>query len=88
VISASEAELYENLFRFFDRKGHQIMTRNIDITWLNINDPIEKIDRIIQKSEHSKFPVCNDSLDSILGILTIKDYTDNRTKKILIFAVY
>lgn len=81
VISAREAELYENLFRFFDRKGHQIMTRNSDITWLNINDPIEKIDRVIQKSEHSKFPVCNDSLDSILGIVTIKDYTDNRDKK-------
>lgn len=81
VISSREAELYENLFRFFDRKGHQIMTRNSDITWLNINEPIEKIDRIIQKSEHSKFPVCNDSLDSILGIVTIKDYTDNRDKK-------
>lgn len=81
VISPREAELYENLFRFFDRKGHQIMTRNSDVTWLNINEPLEKINRIIQKSKHSKFPVCNDSLDSILGIVTVKDYTDNRDRK-------
>jgi len=81
VISPREVELYENLFRFFDRKGHQIMTRNSEITWLNINEPISRIDRIIQKSEHSKFPVCNDKLDNILGIVTIKDYTDNRNKK-------
>lgn len=81
VISPKEAELYENLFRFFDRKGHQIMTRNSDITWLNINDRIDKTDLAIKRSEHSKFPVCNDSLDNILGIVTVKDYTDNRNKK-------
>lgn len=81
VISSREAELYQNMFRFFDRKGHQIMTRNSDITWININDKLEKIDRQIRESPHSKFPVCNDSLDSILGIINIKDYTDNRDKK-------
>ncbi len=81
VISSKEAELYENLFRFFDRKGHQIMTRSIDVTWLNINERVEKIDSAIKKSEHSKFPVCTDSLDNILGIVTVKDYTDNRNKK-------
>lgn len=81
VISSKEAELYQNMFRFFDRKGHQIMTRNSDIIWLNINDRIDKIDRMIHNSSHSKFPVCNDSLDSILGIVTVKDYVDNREKK-------
>ncbi|HPR36960.1 MAG TPA: hemolysin family protein [Spirochaetota bacterium] len=81
VISPKESELYQNLFRFFDRKGHQIMTRNSDITWININDSIDKIDKIIKKSSHSKFPVCNGSLDSVLGIITVKDYTDNRDRK-------
>lgn len=81
VISSREAELYQNMFRFFDRKGHQIMTRNSDITWININDKLEKIDRLIHGSSHSKFPVCNDSLDNIIGVVTVKDYTDNRDRK-------
>lgn len=81
VISAKEAELYQNMFRFFDRKAHQIMTRSSDITWLNVTDRIDKIDRMIHGSPHSKFPVCNDSLDSILGIVTVKDFIDNRERK-------
>ncbi len=81
VISPRETELYLNLFRFFDRKGTQIMTRKSDIIWLNINDTPDKIERIMKRSTHSKFPVCNNSIDNILGIVTVKDYTDNRDKK-------
>ncbi|HOP63898.1 MAG TPA: hemolysin family protein [Spirochaetota bacterium] len=81
VISSKEAELHQNMFRFFDRRGNQIMTHVSELTWLSVNDTPERTNEIIRKSSHSKFPVCLDSPDSILGIITIKDYVDNREKK-------
>jgi putative hemolysin len=81
VISGKEAEIHQNLFRFFDRKAEQIMTRRNDIVWININDKNYIIEETIMKSPHSKFPVCDDALENTLGIITVKDYIDNSKKK-------
>lgn len=81
VITGREAEIHHNLFRFFDRKAEQIMTRRSDIIWLNINDKKDVIEKTIMESSHSKFPVCNNDLDNTIGIITLKDYIDNREKK-------
>ncbi len=81
VISGKEAEIHQNLFRFFDRKAEQIMTRRNDIAWININDKTDLIDKTILESSHSKFPVCDDELENTIGIITLKDYIDNRKKK-------
>ncbi len=81
VITGREAEIHQNLFRFFDRKAEQIMTIRNDIIWLNINDKLSTIEKIIMETPHSKFPVCNDSLENTIGIITVKDYIDNRNKK-------
>lgn len=81
VITGREAEIHQNLFRFFDRKAEQIMTRRNDITWIDINDRSDVIEKTIMESPHSKFPVCDDSLEKTLGIITVKDYIDNSKKK-------
>lgn len=81
VIPGKEAEIHQNLFRFFDRKAEQIMTRRSDILWLDINEKKETLDRIISESPHSKFPVCDGDLDKTLGIITFKDYIELSKKK-------
>jgi len=81
VITGKEAEIHQNLFRFFDRKAEQIMTRRNDITWIDLNDKIDLIEKTIMESPHSKFPVCDKDLENTLGIISIKDYIDNRRKK-------
>lgn len=81
VISGKEAEIHQNLFRFFDRKAEQIMTRRNEITWININDKCDVIEKTIMESTHSKFPVCDDALENTMGIITVKNYIDNSKKK-------
>jgi len=81
VITGKEAEIHQNLFRFFDRKAEQIMTRRNEITWIDINDKCDIIEKTIMESPHSKFPVCNNDLENTLGIITVKDYIDNSKKK-------
>ncbi len=81
VIPGKEAEIHQNLFRFFDRKAEQIMTRRSDILWIDINESRENIDKIVSASPHSKFPVCDGDLDKPLGIITFKDYIELSKKK-------
>ncbi|HNX24689.1 MAG TPA: hemolysin family protein [Spirochaetota bacterium] len=81
VITGKEAEIHQNLFRFFDRKAEQIMTRRNEITWIDINDKNDIIEKTIMESPHSKFPVCSNDLENTLGIITVKDYIDNSKKK-------
>jgi len=81
IITSNEAEIYQNLFRFIDRRAEQVMTRRNDITWLNINDKPAVIDKTIMTSSHSKFPLCNNDLENTIGIITLKDYINTRNKK-------
>jgi len=81
VITGREAEIHQNLFRFFDRKAEQIMTIRNDIAWLDINDKNDVIEKTIMESPHSKFPVCDEDLENTIGIITVKDYIDNKKKK-------
>ena len=41
---------------------------------LSISDSLEQWKESIRESRHSKYPVCGDSLDDIIGVLDTKDY--------------
>ena len=43
-----------------------------EITWLDANDSIDEILKIVLESPYSRFPVSRKSLDNVLGILTSK----------------
>ncbi len=79
-ISAYEAELYNNLFRFFDRRAKSIMTHRSEIVWLDFNDPPEIILETIKLSPYSKFLVCDEELDTIMGVLEVKHYISDYQK--------
>jgi len=49
------------------------MTPRNEIVWLDVNDPLEEIRRKVKECEFSRFPVAEDSLDNILGVVKAKD---------------
>ncbi|MCJ7584001.1 MAG: hemolysin family protein [Anaerolineales bacterium] len=49
------------------------MTPRNEIVWLDVNDPVEEIRRRVKESEFSRFPVAEDSLDKVLGVIKAKD---------------
>lgn len=80
VLQSEESEFIQNILRFADRDAYTIMTHRNDVEWLDINAPAEENDRIIQESGFTKFLVCDDSIENILGIATLRDYIDRRNK--------
>ena len=80
AIDNKESELIHNIFRFADRKAYSVMTPRNEVVWIDINETAEEIRDAIIESGLTKFPVCDDTLDNILGVLNLKDYLMNRNK--------
>lgn len=49
------------------------MTPRNEIVWIDLGDSPEEIRRKVIGSPHSRFPVCDQSLDNLLGIVHVKD---------------
>lgn len=73
IIEEAEREMVESVFRLNDRPLEAMMTPRPEIVWLDINAPEEENRRIIMEAEHSRFPVCEGSLDRVLGVVRAKD---------------
>jgi putative hemolysin len=73
VIEEAEQDMVEGIFSLSDSRVYSLMTPRTEITWLDIKDSPEEIRNKITQSPYSRFPVCQDSLDVVLGIVKARD---------------
>ena len=73
VFEEAEQDMVEGVFSLGDRRVYSLMTPRTDIVWLDINDSPNEILTKIAASEYSRFPVCEDSLDKVMGIVKARD---------------
>jgi len=73
VIEETEQDMVEGVFRMHERRVFSLMTPRSEIVWLDVNDSPEEIQKVIEESMYSRFPVCEDSLDNVLGIIKARD---------------
>lgn len=67
-------ELIENIFDFDDLSAGEIATHRTDLTFLDYADTMEEWDNVIINSRFSRYPICKDSIDNIIGILDARLY--------------
>lgn len=68
-----ERRIVERVFSLGDRRVSELMTHRTKIIWLDIKDNSEELRRKINSEIHSVYPVCDGSLDKMLGIVSIKE---------------
>ena len=73
VFEESEQDMVEGVFRLNDRRVGSLMTPRGEIAWLDVNDTPEEIRMQIEENPYSRFPVCEDSLDNVLGVIEARD---------------
>jgi len=73
VFGEAEQDMVEGVFRLHDRRVFSLLTPRSEIVWLDVNDTPEQIKKVIEESPFSQFPVCEDSLDTVLGIIKARD---------------
>lgn len=69
----AERDMIEHIFRLSDQRVGALLTPRNDIVWLDIDDSPDEIKRKMVNSGLSRFPLCQNSLDNILGIIQVKD---------------
>ena len=72
-ISEREYELTENVFRITKLEVRHIVVPGADMVLMSLERPLEENLRLIDESKHSRFPVCDVGLDTMVGILHTKD---------------
>ncbi len=72
-IEEDEKEIIERVFHLGDRNITSLMTHRTDIVWLNINDSVDDVKRKLDDIVFSTFPVCEESIDNIKGLVYVKD---------------
>ena len=81
TIAKEEHEIIQNIFDFDDLTAEDLATHRSDVVWLDINDSIEDWNETIFSTRHTLYPVCDDSIDEVKGILNIKDYYPLKERK-------
>ena len=69
----AEAEMLHNVFEFGDRSVREVMTPRPEVDWIEGGVKLADFLAIYAESPHTRFPVYQDSIDNVVGILSIKD---------------
>jgi CBS domain containing-hemolysin-like protein len=73
AIEPNERELIQNVFDFDDRVVRQVMVPRVKITGLQANLTLTETMDVVLKEGYSRYPVYENSLDEITGIVHAKD---------------
>lgn len=73
TIHSDEKLMINNIFEFNDKEVSDIMTHRTDISALEINTSLPEIVHIVNEKRYTRFPVYEDNIDNIVGILHTKD---------------
>lgn len=72
VFGEAEQDMVEGVFRLNERSINAIMTPRTEIVWLDADESIDEMMKVVLESPYSRFPVSRKSLDNVLGILKSK----------------
>ncbi len=72
-LTKSEHRLLNAVFEFDDLICRRVMVPRSDLAFVDLNRPMAEAFQMVQRTKHTRYPVCDGSLDKIVGVLHIKD---------------
>lgn len=80
LIHVEEEEMIRNIFDFGDRTVGQVLTPRRKVQAIPVDMPYDSVMRFAAASRHSRFPVFEENLDHIIGMIHIKDLAKHSLK--------
>ena len=80
AIETDEKEMIENIFEFNNMTAADVMIHRTDMVMLWAEDTPEEIEKTIEESGLSRFPVYEEDADDIIGILSTREWLINARK--------
>ncbi|MCW3475787.1 hemolysin family protein [Limobrevibacterium gyesilva] len=76
VLESEERDMIERVLRLADKPVRAIMTPRTEIAWIDRTDPPRDIAQTLKSAPHSRFVVCDGSIDNVVGVVQAKDILD------------
>ena len=73
VLEANEAEMITNIFEYGDKEAKDIMTNRNNITAIDVEMNLPEAIDFMLEEKNSRYPVYEENLDHIIGIIHFKD---------------
>jgi CBS domain containing-hemolysin-like protein len=80
-INRQEEKMIRQVIEFDDITAAEIITPRIDVAAVPENSPPEEIDRVFAATGFSRLPVYRDTIDTITGVILLKDFHHEVMKK-------
>ncbi|WP_315069560.1 hemolysin family protein [uncultured Clostridium sp.] len=73
LIDQTELTFVDNIFDFSEKTVREIMIPRTDMACIFIEDTFDEIIEYVLKEQLTRYPVCRDSKDNVIGFIHIKD---------------
>ncbi|HEX9405781.1 MAG TPA: hemolysin family protein [Thermoanaerobaculia bacterium] len=81
ILEPSEGKMIQSVVEFGDRVARELMTPRIDVLAFNARGALDDLARLFSESKYSRIPIYQESIDSITGIVHIKEVFEAILKK-------
>jgi CBS domain containing-hemolysin-like protein len=72
-LTRNERVMIENVLNLEDKTARRIMVPRPDIVYLSLSRPIEDNLRVARQAAHTRFPLCETDLNTVIGMIHVKD---------------
>jgi CBS domain containing-hemolysin-like protein len=72
-LTRSEHRLLNAVFEFDDLICRRVMLPRSDVVYFNVDHTVPECIEMVRLTKHTRYPVCEGSLDKVVGIVHIKD---------------
>lgn len=87
LLNEAEEEMIRNIFDFAKRQVHQVMTPRPKVEAITSDLPLPELLQLVTESHYSRFPVYEEDLDHIIGIVHFKDLVRQHLRRKGIFDI-
>ena len=72
-LSRNERVMIENVLNLEQKTARRVMVPRPDIVYLSLSRPLEDNLRIARQAGHTRYPLCEDDLTTVIGMIHVKD---------------
>ncbi len=80
AIDRIESELIDNVFDFVDRMAKEVMIPRQDVDCVFVEDDFETTMKTVRSTSHTRYPLCVEDKDHVIGLVHIKDLMEHRVQ--------
>ncbi|WP_027715921.1 HlyC/CorC family transporter [Desulfuromonas sp. TF] len=73
VVAKEQRRMLHGIFELSQIRVRDVMIPRTEVAGIDVNTPFEDVLRLTQQARHSRFPVFEESLDNVVGIIHSKD---------------